>query len=217
MCCKLDWNLIFDGISALATLATFIFSIIIFRNISFKTDLRRKQLDTVFELVNQLQNLKLYFSYNLRRPNATSNSSFSGDSYYHFFQMTKESFNNIDAFKNTTASILTSQKFLYENKIFEFVDNPFLPQSIAKKLINLYPRGGNTQSYLQYEGEVNISDDRNYSTHTYRKEISQYYSTLSKLFETTEALHKSIVNWLERNGVSDLNFRDKLINNQNFP
>jgi hypothetical protein len=215
---KIDWNLVFNGITAIGTLGALAFAVIIARNISFKKDLRKKQLDAVFELVGYLQDLQFYFSFRLDQlDNGNIIASHSGDTYYPFFDMTKEKFQSIDAFANSDATIFVSEKFLYENPIFKYVKNPFLPQSIALKLINLYPRGGDQFQYAVNQNQVYISDDRDYGGHTYRQEISQYYLSLSKLFETTEALNKSIKAWLKTNGADDLNFRDKLINMQNYP
>lgn len=215
---KFDWNLFFNGIAALGTLGAFIFAIIIARNISFKKDVRKKQLDTVFELVTHLQNMQLYFSYLIdKTEDGVVTKSFSGDIWFHFFDMSKDQFQSREEFIKGKPTIFASEKFLYENPIFKFVQNPFLPQPIALKLINLYPRGGNQLKYELNQNQLYISDDREYSKHTYRKEISQYYLTIEKLFETTEELNKSIRIWLKDNGADDLNFRDRPINIKNYP
>ncbi len=215
---KTDWNLILNGITALGTIGAVVTAIVIALNISFKRDLRKKQLDTVFDLVGHLQDLQLFFSFRLDQlDNGNIVSTNYGNTYYPFFDMTKEKFQSIQAFVNSNETIFVAEKFLYENPIFKFVKNPFLPQTIALKLINIYPRGGNQFPYNPAQNQVYISDDSNYAGHIYRQEISQYYLTLDKLFETTEELTKSIKNWLKKNGAVDLNFRDKLINRQNYP
>ena len=214
---KFDLNLFFNAITALGTLGAFIFAIIIARNISFKRDLKKKQLETVFELINHLQNLKLYFSYIIQKTqDGNVVASYSGDIWFYFFDMTKDKFETLDILKNNQ-TIFVSETFLYENPIFKYVYNPFLPENIALKLINLYPRGGNQVQYELNINQIYISDDRNYSKHIYRKEISQYYSTTTKLFETTDALIKSIKTWLKDHEVDELNFRDKPINNKTYP
>jgi hypothetical protein len=213
-----DWNLFFDGITALGTLGALIFAIIIARNISFKKELRKKQLDTVFDLVAHLQNLQLFFSYNITETlEGGGTNSYSGDIWFHFFDMTKDKFLSREDFGKGQPTIFVSEKFLYENPIFKYVQNPFLPQTIALKLINIYPRGGNQIKYELNQNSLFISDDREYTKHTYRQEISQYYLTLDKLFETTEDLSKSIRTWLKDNGADDLNFRDRPINIKNYP
>lgn len=214
---KPDWDLILNAITALGTLGAFIFGIIISINISFKRDLRRKQLDTVFELVTHLQNLQLYFSYNITEELPNAINSYSGDSWFHFFDMTKDKFQSKEDFQTGKPTVYISEKFLYENLIMQYVHNPFLPQTIALKLINIYPRGGNQSKYEPGKNKLFISDDREYDKHTYRQEISHYYLTLDKLFETTEELNKSIRTWLKTNGAADLNFRDRPINMQNYP
>lgn len=177
----------------MGALGAFVFAIIIVKNISFKKDLIKKQLDTVFKLVTDLQNLQLFFSFNIDRlQNDSVAFSHSGDIWFYFFDMTKEKYQTIEPFKNSKPSIFVSETFLYENEIFKFINVPFLPQSIALKLINFYYRGGNQMKYEIGRNQVFISDDRLYDTHIYRQEISQYYLTPEKIFETTELLNKSI-------------------------
>jgi hypothetical protein len=215
---KFDWSLFFDGITAFGTVGALVFAIIIARNISFRRDLRKKQLDTVFDLVAQLQELHLYFSFRLNEmANGQLVASNNGDTYYGFFNMTKKKFQEIESFKGSSPTIYVSEKFLYDNPIFKFVNNPFLPPEIATRLINLYPRGGDQTQYNLADDTVFISDDRKYQEHTYRKEISQYYTSLERLFIATESLNESIKNWLRDNEADDLNFRDKPINYTNYP
>lgn len=215
-CDSTTCDLIFNAVTAFATLATFISAIVLAIIISFKRELRHKQLDTVFELTGQLQNLRLYFSYLIITLHEEENH-ISGDIWFYFFEMTNDKLKEQEQFNKGNPTIYISEKFLYENDIFQFVHNPFLPKEIALKLINLYPRGGNQFKYNLNQNEVYISDDRQYANYTYRQEISQYYMTIENLFNATQELHKSIRSWLKRYGVKGLNLMEKPINLKNYP
>lgn len=211
----MDWNIFFNALTALATVGAFILSIIIARNISFKKDLRKKQLDTVFELVNHLQDLRLYFSFNAF--DTENNTNYTGDIWFHFFDITRDKMPDREAFQKVKPTIYVSEDFLYKNSIFKYVHTPFLPKPIALKLINLYPKGGQQVKYEVEPNRIYISDDGEYETHTYRKEISNYYQSWDKVCESVEMLNNTIKWWLEENGIEDLNLRDKPINNLTYP
>ncbi len=214
---KMDWNLIFDGISAIGSVGAFIFAILIAREISFKKDLRKKQLDTVFELVCDLQNLQLFFSYSFVTPLKEKKiMSYSSDIWFYFFDMDKKKIESRFEYRTANPKLAVPRDFLYSSAIFKYAHNPFLPESIAKALINLYPRGGETIEFTKQANVIYISDDRAYEKHEYSHEIFRCYSNVENLFEATEELKKTILDWLKKNGVRDLNIR-KPISLENYP
>lgn len=220
MCCcyAIDWDLIFSGVSALASLGAFVFAIFIFNDISFKRDVRQKQLDTVVDLVKELQNLQLFFSYKfVSKSKDGSGMTYSGDSIFYFFNMTAETLKSSKLFLGSNVKVFVSEDYLNKNSIFKYVNEPLLPVSIANKLVNIYKRGGNEFDFDREENKIYISDDRAYENHKYINELSSYYQSMENLFQATEELNKSIRTWLSKHGADELNIREKPINLINNP
>jgi hypothetical protein len=213
----MDWNLVFDGISSIGSAGAFLFAILISRKISFKKDLKKMQLDIVFKLVSDLQNLQLFFLYSfVTPPKENKTMSYTGDIWFYFFDMDKTKIESCFEYKTENPKLAVSMDFLYSGTIFKYAHNPFLPESIAKALINLYPRGGDTIEFTKQTNIIYISDDRAYEKHKYSQEIFRCYSNIDNLFEATDELKKTILVWLKKNGVKELNIR-KPINIENYP
>ncbi|MGZ5303686.1 MAG: hypothetical protein ACXWDO_06230, partial [Bacteroidia bacterium] len=195
-----------------ATFGSFILAFALAIFISFKRDLRKKQLDTVFDLVSQLQNLKIYIAcfINSKEINLTANVHFN------FFDLTSNKLFEQKLNKGRP-KIYVSEEFLYENEIFKFVHNPFLPKDIALNLINLYPRRGNQTHFSIEENRAYISDTKIEENLIFREEISSNYKSLTAFFKASENLSISIKKWLKIYGVSDLNLIDRPINIKNYP
>jgi|GEM_PF-5981932 len=206
---EINWDVFFGGVSAIGSILACWIGWKISKDISFKKDVKQKQLETIFQLVNDLQTLNIYFLYR-------NDGKSSGDVYFPFFEMTHDKFLSQEFIPLDRYTIFVSKSFLYENPIFRYVDNPFLPKSIADNLIKLYPRGGDevvleSPSNLQ----IFISDSRPYIGKSFKKEISHCYSSLELVFDATHTLKGSILKWLSDNEANELNLREKLINIDN--
>ncbi len=208
---KIGW----EGITALGTMGLVLTGIKISKRISFKRELMSKQLETVFNLVGLLQEIKIYIQYNI---NITKNGSDTdnGDIYYRFFDISQTKISEHVAFRKTNVTLHISEDFLYNNEVMKFIQNPFLPKSIAESLINISPRGGNQIKHTPGVNQIFISDDRKYDAHTYRSERSVCYSNMLTFASSFEDVKKNIYAWLSYVDVKDLNIIDKPINFQNY-
>lgn len=214
-CIYIDWELLFSGISAVASLVGFLLAIVIARQISFKKQLREKQLEVVFLLVQELQNLEIHFAF---RVDQGANNLTVGTHWTYFLAMSTFKEQNRPRWVDAEKVILyVSEDFLYKSKLFEFVSNPFLPKNIAEALIKIYHRGGDQKEYNLMANEIYISADPEFDSHTYRKEISSYYQDLNAFIEASIEVKSEINKWLKKQNASDLNLREKPINLQNYP
>lgn len=208
---KIDWGFVVNFISALGSVLACYIAYKISKEISFKRSLRQKQLETVFDLVNELQSLKLYFFYK-------NDGKAVGDVWFHFFEMTHNKYLNENDIPIDDYTIYVSKTFLYESAVFKFVNNPFLPKSIADNLIRLYPRGGDEVTLEVVSNlEIYISESRPYTGKNYRKEISRCYSSMENIFDATNALIGSINSWLKAIEADELRLMTRKINIENHP
>jgi hypothetical protein len=211
------WNLVFTGISAISSVGAYFIAKRIANEISFKKDLKKKQLETVFELVVDLQNLMFYFSYNFENPPSGKKIlAYSIDNCSYFFALEKKEGNLLHEVETENTKLAISEDFLYTNPIFKYSKNPFLPVPIAMALNKIHPKGGKTVKYIKQTDIIYISDNRDYQKQEYIIEISKCYSNLENLFGAVEQLRKSIFDWLDDHGANDLNII-KPINLENYP
>lgn len=217
--CEIDWSLFFDGLTAIASISAVIIAIVIARKISFKKDIKQRQLETVVDLVKILQDLRIHVR--IRIPAVPDGSSgVNSTMHYPFFELSKDHFSSLpEAQKRPTEKFFVSQNFLYEHPMFQFVHNPFLPKEIASKLIMLYPRGGGGITFINLTDATHIAayNELFRDGEEFREEISNTYRSLGVFFTRCGELTNSILDWLKKNEVEDLNLRTKHINMKNFP
>lgn len=205
-----------DAITAIGTLGLFVSGIIIARKISFKRELNKRQLETVFEFVKELQNLKFHFNY-LVADYPKIGDSHSGNIWYRFFDFNIEKIEVHKELSKEDLVLYISRDFLQGNQIFKFIHNPFLPKSISEKLIYLSARGGNQKEFAIERNQVFISDDSNFTEHIFLNERSVCYSSIKNFIASSQELRDSINTWLKKFDVDDLNVIDKHVNFKNYP
>ena len=196
----------FEGIvSLIIALSTLIFAIIINNKISLKKSIFKKQLKTVSELINELQNLEFVIK------TEDKISKLSTGKCIPFFQMAKK-INETDITNYNNLEMFVTRNF-YENLPFmSYSRNPLTPKTIADVIDKFYitfPYDINTEKYSSY---MFINFRRIKGKTVKQKELimnkddeisKNFYSFYTICLELDSAIRE----WLKKFGVKELNLR----------
>jgi hypothetical protein len=184
-------------------LSTLIFSIIIFRRISFKKNVLEKQFAAVAQLIDVLQDIELVFE--------TRNKELDMETgiCVPFFNMVSSK----ERFKIFLDAKMFFTRNYYENLPFiRFSRHPFIPRNIANAIDKFRISFPGSEESEKYNKILSI-DFRRISTENTKNKILIYsqYDDICKDFETfyrtCDELNKEIQNWLKKYHVKDLNLR----------
>lgn len=198
----IDWP---KWISSLCSVFTLILAYKIYKSFDVSKKSKEKQLNTVFDLVKEMQTSFVLFD-------SSKNALMS--SQFHFNQF--EKLLEVDYYK----AAFESQDVKFDDELFlmpytEYSNNPFLPITIAKEL---KPLSNWSYNFKNEKGKL-IDENNHYLLYIYSEEEGHFNSLKSQthvnpslafknIYEYINQvlkLYAAINKWLKDHGVTDLN------------
>ena len=196
----------FFGISSLIlSFSALCVSIYIYKKISFKSDFKKKQLETVYKLIEELQDTIIFVSVH----GSHKDSNITSGNMFRFFQL-KLSKNECKEFNNSETLLVTRNP---EN-IFEFMkfsEHPYMVSEIANII----------RDFVKYDRElVELKDFNSFTLlgelvmfdreKTFYKILNNpVYKDFNSFCEKCKELDNAIHKWLKSVGID--NFNKKMI------
>lgn len=201
-------NDIVDLISGIGTLIlstlAFIFSIYAFRKVSLKTEFKRKQLDTVYELIEILQDTIISISFHT----PSNHPVISTGTLFRFFRLYYSEDKYMEF--NNTKVLLVTQDPDREFEFIKFSEHPYMVPEIASIIREFVaytydPININKLDSFTVLGATGLSifDDKYYQI-TDNPVYNNLDSFCKKCIELDKAIHK----WLKGIGIEDFNKKE---------
>lgn len=211
-----DWfDYLAGGVTVISSLLTLLIAFRLFDRLSFKREIRQKQLETLFQLVSVLQNWTIYVgAKGLKETDDTS--SFKYGFRIKFFDM------RINKLSKEYNELFIREKLLFtydweeQNPLIGWSNNPFLPKKIADKIIPftiIFPHPASDSDF----SKVIYIDLDPFDKSIVRKErkrtnyIHDPDDEVCRSFESfcncCDKLITEIENWLNEHKANDLNYK----------
>lgn len=209
---------IFESInlSAIFSIIAIIISVIALNNHT-KIDYKKKQLETLTELIKSLHNE--YFNISIVK------YSVSGGSSSTIYTINLFEIDNLIKLKYNWFEAYMKDRVLFKGNsnqianIKKFIDDPFLPKNVADELMKFYSIPPTLyiktigleidQTYIEIESKYFENNIYENSEKSFNLRVLNGFAfkTLTNMVECSISLENSIIKWFKDNNVNELNIR----------
>ncbi len=211
-----DYTSIVLNVGGLAVaIGTLFFALHVYRRFSLRQQLLEKQLQTVFDLVQSLQNTNLHIGLK----GVTDDSKTTFGHFLTFFEMKNDGTWLRDAL-TVDEKLLFSWEAWDELEFKKFANNPYTPKPIATALRTFildgptnqyddkeFPRLVSLLSYGAYTDKKRMGDDRRSAHQLWHVTDCPVVRNFASVHDACNELIDAINKWLKDYQVADLNLR----------